>query len=642
MPSADSSSRLAAASGTPRWARAWATLRDSDRVLVALLLAVVAYYCVQPGIFEGKASGDGLLGYYYLPNLLYHHTFDLLPSLPPWRRAFFAPEATGHFANPEPLGPVLFWAPTWLVGQGLGWLYRLLAHAPAPSPPGCSPFDYWMAGLGSLLAGLAGIVRLFRLLARRLDVGAARVGVLVAVGATPLCFYLTVQPLYQHACAFFCVTLLVERWDAWRHRIDVRCMALLGLLGGLAATMRLQEAIFLLLPGCQILVGGLRAARVRDGRSLAVHLACGLALTLGFVVALSPQLALWHWYYGHLRVPQPPGYMRWLNPALVESLFSLRSGLCPWMPVFYLVPLGLWLVRRRLGTMGLGLALLFLVELWVNASAWDFHASWSFGPRRYTDATITFAAGVAGLWWWATQRASSWPRRALAMLLVFFVGYNLLLGELVRRQRINSSGAPARPASWWVERARGPRWLGALFDRVGYPFVQPAGWLWSLAHRVPVRSFEGVVGSYFLERDWRVRSATQMNALDFAHPGELVPEGLSEGPGAGPPGASTGKPPLVPVAERVRVLVPLMESEPLMLRLLGDFGGREAMVRASWNGEALDVVPGSGPGSGEVRFAVPAHLVRSRSRTNELVLSLPAATRLAKLVPVSLGTWWRP
>lgn len=605
-----------------------AAVRATDPVLGVLLLALVVYYCAQPGIFEGKASGDGLLGYLYLPNLLYHHTFDLLPSLEPSRHIFFSKEITGHVANPEPLGPVLVWAPTWLLGQGLEWLYRLLAHAPPPGLLGVSPFGYWMAGLGALGAGLAGLALLFRLLARWLGTQAARVGVVVGVCATPLCFYVTVQPLYQHACAFFAVMLLIERWDAWRDALTSRRLACLGLIGGLAAMMRLQEAIFLLLPGSQILAGGLRAVRARDGRAFAVHVVGGLALTLGFLVAVAPQLALWLWYYGHLRTPQPPGYMRWLNPALVESLFSMRSGLCPWMPVFYLVPWGLWLARRRLGAAGAGLALLFLVELWVNASAWDFHGSWSFGPRRYTDATVTFAAGVAGLWWWAERRR--WPRRVLAALLVFFVGWNLLLGELVRERRINSSGAPAQPASWWVERAHGPRWLGALFDRVGYPFVQPAGWLWSLAHHVPVRSFEGVVGSYFLERDWKVRSAARMTELDFAHPGELVPEGLRGGAEAG--GAA-------PVGERVRVLVPLMESEPLELRLVGDFGGREAAVRAQWNGEALGAEI---PHVGELRFQVPAAWVRSRSRTNELVLSLPAGTRLAKLEPISLGTWWRP
>src|SRR6185503_2932063 len=112
----------------------------------------------------------------------------------------------------------------------------------------------WMAGLGTLAAVLVGYRQVFVMIERHLGRAAARLGATVAVWATPIAWYAVTQPMYQHGCAFGAVALLVERWDARRGDSAPMRFFWLGVIGGLAAAMREQEAIFLLLPGCEALV----------------------------------------------------------------------------------------------------------------------------------------------------------------------------------------------------------------------------------------------------------------------------------------------------------------------------------------------------------------------------------------------------
>jgi hypothetical protein len=615
-----------------------------DRVVAALAVVVLAYYFATPGIFEGKASGDGYQGFMYLPDLFQHGTLDAAAGGQFWINRL-GRESTGHVANACPIGPVPFWVLPYFVALAVEKIAGgpiLAAHWPLN---GGSMFQFFMAGLGSLACGLAGAALLFRLLQRRLGTGAARFGTVGAVLATPLCFYLVTQPLYQHACAFLFVTLLVERWDAWRGEMTPARWAWLGAIGGAAMLMRLQEAIWLLVPALDALAAAWRALfdspstgsrplttsddparpeRSAEGaKSKEALRAIAGALLLGAVAlaVFAPQLAVWRYYYGSLRPPQPPGHMRWSDPAIVATIFSTRAGLLSWSPILYLVAPGLWLARRRLRGLAGRLALLAIIELWVNASAWDHWGSWSFGARRFTDATVVYGAGLAGLWAAAEAARPSlgrYARRALIGLAALAVLYNGLLMELVRQRYLKSSGAGAFPTATWVRWGRGPALLGRIFEKIGYPFCQPAGWIYSLVYRVPPSAFEGVVGNYLPERDWRTH-AVAVGGFDFteAEAQRFVVEGI-----AGPPVAGAA-----PVARRVRVLVPMFAREAVQLELRGDFRGNERAVAAAWNGSAL----AARAEPGRVLVDVEASLVHTRSRTNVLVLDLPDGCALRHL-----------
>lgn len=650
---------MAAAGETERGAlrRLTERARAIDPILWLIGAVLLLHYFSTRGIFQGKASGDGFFAFLYYPALLRHHTFDMTSVASPQLLAGFGREVTGMVANPNPIGPPILWTPFYFLGLTLKRLVILATESFHGHPPAFlaaihayvavpeGEFDFFVTGLGSLTFALIGIWRMHALLQRRLSLTAARFGVATAVLASPLWWYITTQPLYQHACAFFAVTVFVERWDAYRGEspagYSLRQAALLGVWGGLCLLMRTQQGLWLILPALDLAAGLWRRLRdpllSREQRRQAVlhQLLAGLVFVACVALVFAPQLLLWKHYYGRVRAPTHAGPMRWGNPTILAMLFSMRAGLFPWIPSLYLVLPGLlWLLWRRVAGLALPLALglMFLAQLWVNSAVYDFHSSWAFGPRRFTECVVIFALGLAGLW-------QALSRRGRAVLLVFAVCatlWNGLLIELMRTRRIKSSSSGAFPASVWVRWAGGPAWLGRAFERVGFPFAQPAGLIFSLAYRVAPATFEGIIGNYPFERDNRYRARVLGQSIRFAdHDFRFVVSGVLPPAVTGPGTVATG---VHPSQSTVRVLIPLRDREPLRLRLVADLGPGASSVGLRWNGTpiAVQVQP-----SGLIAD-IPAELTHAHVRVNELELTqVPSYATLFYVDLELLGTWWR-
>ena len=167
----------------PLRARLSARFLSLDPALRLVGLLLCAYYLLTRGIFEGKASGDGYVAFHYFPGLVFHHTLDLAAVGVPSTVAAFGREATGRVANPNPIGPPLLWAPFYLLGLLLKQLVFGVAaivgtYAPKWFVSGVATlrgekteFDFFMTGLGGLVAGLLGAGRLFAFLRRRVSLG---------------------------------------------------------------------------------------------------------------------------------------------------------------------------------------------------------------------------------------------------------------------------------------------------------------------------------------------------------------------------------------------------------------------------------------------------------------------------------------
>lgn len=605
------------------------------------MLYLICYYVSTRGIFEGKASGDGYQGFLYLPGILFHHTLDVAPVSAEWANRL-GREATGHVANACPIGPVILWAPTYLFGlllkktllilYSLHLLPRGLAlKLPLTPLSAYGRYDFFMAGFGAFLSGLCGIALMFKLLRRRLSLPASRYAVVTAVLATPITWYLVTQPLYQHACAFFAVTLFIERWDAYREALSWRRALILGALAGFAMLMRLQEAIILVLPGLDIAIELVKSRR--DPRVALSWIGRGVAILIVAFIVFLPQLLIWKYYFGSLRTPQAAGHMRWSSPAIIETLFSTRAGLFPWIPVLYLAVPGLLFCGRFLKGLARPLAILFLIDFYVNSCAWDFHGSWAFGPRRFTDMTVVIAAGLgAGFARIAesSRRFAKLRRVVLCVVTALLILWNGLLMELMRQRKTKSSCAGAYPASTWVEWAKGPSWLVRTFERVGFPFVQPVAWIYGAIYHMPSAAFEGIVGNYILERDWKVRSFILTPKILFREQQSYVIEGVSrvgwEKKGSG-----------VVTGPTVRLVLPFSAVETVTLELTGDLKGKESQISVLWNGVPMKPLSTAG----RVRVVVPKQLVHHRGRLNTLVFSnVPEGSALSELMFFSSTMWW--
>lgn len=611
--------------------RLYCLLADADPCIAALFALLLLYYVLTPGIFEGKASGDGLLGFLYLPGFALHHSPDLRFTVPD-RIYSLGVETTGRVANPCPIGPVFIWAPFYLLGLLLQKLH--VVTTPAAQRFGQTTVDYFVAGLGTLFFAQMGIAATSRFVRRHMGPGRgpARFAIVVAVLATPLCFYLVTQPLYQHGCAFAAVALFIERWDAWALASSNkdgygtwRDALWLGTLGGIAMLMRIQEAIFLFLPGLTLLGHLGRALRQRNGpAALAVFLQ-GALILLAAALLFLPQALLWLYFYAALKTPQASGHMRWTDPAFIETLFSLRAGLFPWVPALYVALPGLLLFPLRRHAIGARLGVVFLLCLWINASAWDYHGSWAFGPRRFTDCTPIFAAGLASAYAWLRDKRRLYPF-LLASWASLLLAYNGLLMEAVRTRRIKSSSSGAYPAAQWARWLHAPPAIEKALARFGYPFAQPAGWLYAAWYSIPPSAFEGIVGNYFLERDWRLRSyIIGPRSVSLREPSPYLFRDRGQTPGT----------------EQRRLLLPLYIREPLEVRLRPTSHTlplSAADIRVVWNGHPLPL----SLEKGMLGARVPAEWIHSRARLNQVMLEAPRAALPDSLELVSYTDWWHP
>ncbi len=589
-----------------------------DRWLALAMVLLVGYYVATPGVFQGKASGDGWFELQYLRAFLLHGTLDMTSVFGEYGRQF-GHQGPFHFMpNRWPIGPVIFWLPTYLLALLLYAVGHLILPFWVPRLDGSEPFFPWLAGLGTVAAVLWGWRALYILLQRSTGSPlAARLGAIVAVWCTPLAWYTVTQPMYQHGVAFAVVAVLIEYWERTIGRRDGARFVWLGALGGLAAMMRPQEVLYLLPLGGELLMALVRGP---DRRRALVG---GLVLGAVFLLVFSPQLAVWYVYSGAFH-PAQQEPLRFAQPFIEVVLFSTRGGLFPWTPLTYLSCFGLLVMGISPAAARLRIALLavFAVELYVIACAWTPTAGYAFGARRLSDGALLLGLGAALAFDWTAPRRLA--RRALFAFVTLCLLLNVVAMELMRTHIIASSGSYPHTPSKMLEEARWPPRIARLADYVGYPFVQPVGWLFALYHHVPVATFEGVVGGFVLERDPQFTSAVALPSLvlDRVRRANAV---------AGLDVADKGP---ARVTGPARLLIDMFAKEPFRVDLVGKLGGQPT-VAVRWNECALTAQRfGAG-----YRFEVPIDC--ARAGTNDVALTLPVGAELKQLDFASTSDWFR-
>lgn len=317
-------------------------------------------------------------------------------------RTFLVPRtAAGRAPNNAPIGCALLWAPFYVpvvaLERVLGW---------EASPPGYSRLDFSAVCIASMLYGVAGLLLVNEICRRFAGARAAfQATVLVWLG-TNLLFYLYVTPPMSHAGSFFASALLLWAWlrgeGRWGDAVAV------GLLGGLAASVRWQDTLFLLPP----LAAPLLTGAVRDRESVRRWLLHGLVLAAAFLFAFLPQLVVWWRLNGSLTpfgVISVQGRFSLAAPSLGGVLFSPFHGLFVWMPILVPAFVGLALLSARDGC-GRAIALGVLAQIYL-LSGYVVAFGHGFGQRLFVSSLPAAAVGLAVF---AERAAPRWPRWAAA------------------------------------------------------------------------------------------------------------------------------------------------------------------------------------------------------------------------------------
>ncbi len=300
----------------------------------------------------------------------------------------------------------------------------------------------------------------------------------------------------SHAGSFALSALALRLlWQA-RAALGRRRALALGLVLGLAASVRWQNGLLLLLPGLVLLGQLVPALRARTWRAAGGVVATGLLTLVAFGLGALPQMLAWNAIFGSYLLADPPhgaDFLRLDHPYLWQTFFSSRHGLLYWTPVLWLAALGLRaFVRRERGRAALLLVPAVLMA-YVNACSGDWWAGGSFSNRRF-DSLLPLVAPALALGLdavvTAVRRRPALVAGALGALLTL---YNLLFMQQYRRNLV-----PRDDTVSFADVAANNAAL--LQSAVGTPLAWPANWLFAAEHGLPVRQFDRTVGLYLFYR----------------------------------------------------------------------------------------------------------------------------------------------
>jgi 4-amino-4-deoxy-L-arabinose transferase-like glycosyltransferase len=404
----------------------WLTLpeRRPGRTVMTIGLLFLLAYGASLFAFP-KSDGRVLLGdavhqYVYLRSLVFDGDLQFRNdyirmyglTAPDWGTAWvYEQTATGHVRNLMPIGPALLWAPAFLITTAAVWMADALgAHYPFD---GFGRVFQASAAFSGIIAATLGCWLTFRTAARLFQVRTAIWAVIGMWLSSSAVYYSLISPAYSHAASMLAVSAAWFVWLSTLERQTVQRYFIVGVFCGIAALMRWQDAVLLVVPA----IDACWHWRDRPRLTLARLVAAAAGAALAFV----PQMLAWMTLYGQpFAIPQGPGFMKWTEPALWSVLFSANHGLISWTPVIAVALVGMIPLYRRAPLVAVAAIAFFTVSWYVNASVADWWAGEAFGARRFVSCFPVFVLGLAAL----LDRARL---GTLAVIIAAFTVHTLLL-----------------------------------------------------------------------------------------------------------------------------------------------------------------------------------------------------------------------
>ena len=348
-------------------------------ILSGLLCAAIFTATIPlPRVDNHMVGSDGVRYYAITRSLVLDRDFDFTNDYSLLGEKAL-PTVTGLPANAQGIGTALLWIPFFLVAHVLSLLLNLVGLRVPLN--GVSYVYEASVCLGTIVYATLGFLMTYRITVRILGSATPQTlwSILAMWWATPAIYYIIAEPSMSHGVTVFTMAAFLALWFPPSPTRTATRWSMLGLAAGLAALVRWQDGLVILVPLAELGWWCLRG-RVSPARALAY---LGLFLSVMVVVFL-PQLFMWKTVYGSfLTIPQGGGFFSWASPHVLAALFSMRHGLITWHPIFLLGLLGLiplWKVDRRVALL---ILFVFAGELYVNSAASHWWADDAFGGRRF-------------------------------------------------------------------------------------------------------------------------------------------------------------------------------------------------------------------------------------------------------------------
>lgn len=341
----------------------------------------------------------------------------------------------GLLPNKYGIGWAVVSLPFYLIADGLTATGRAIGLRDLQRD-GYGPVYQIILQTGHFLLAILSVRLGYLCLRRWFNPEAALLGVLITWSCSPLLYYQTSNLSMSHGVGFFAVMLCL--WALLRAEsrpAELRWWALAGAAVSLAAVTRFQLAIVGLLPV------GLWLTRYSTlPRPWRAAVACAVA-ALPLVML---QLFAWKTVYGHWLVfsygENEEGF-NFLQPALLELLFSPYHGFLYWHPFLLFGVVGMFLFGRHRPWPGLPLVALTLITIYMNAAWWCWWFGASFGQRAFDCVWPGLMVGLG----WLLHNAPPSSARRLIWFGAAMAAVNLVLLLMYRTNLVPRNA----PVTWF-------------------------------------------------------------------------------------------------------------------------------------------------------------------------------------------------
>ncbi|MEQ9188871.1 MAG: hypothetical protein RLP15_14150 [Cryomorphaceae bacterium] len=353
---------------------------------------------------------DGFAYYGYIQGTLVHHdplnTFHGELEGDALNRSWMHEGLEGRYLPKMTMGLAYAWVPGFIIADFIAGLTSY------PQDGWSRPYQL-AVGFTGILFLLIGIYALWNALSHWFSNAVSSLTVLLIVIGTNLLHYGSVENSMSHVYSFALISLFLlfsQKWVSYYKSRDLLIAAFL--LGWIILIRPTNGIVGLFLP---ILL----LEKERHLRRL-IHVKTVLAAMIAFLPIL-PQLIFWKLAAGewlHYSYEQESFF--WLNPHIIDGLFSYRNGWLLYTPMMVLALLGIPLLVKQ--SKGLLYAIITIVgvHIYVTFSWWCWYYGGSLSIRPMIDVYPLLALPLAAFLAWIL-------RKPLSLWIPVFMGIGLLV-----------------------------------------------------------------------------------------------------------------------------------------------------------------------------------------------------------------------
>ena len=345
-------------------------------------------------------GSDGILYYHYVHSLVIDGDLDFTNEYLYLQGHVPAPTPSGLPPNRMAIGMGIVWLPFFLVAHGIAWLFGL-------STDGYSYLYQAAVCLGSMIYGFIGLLMIYRLCRQYTDPVTSVIAITLIWFGGNVIYYMVAEPSMSHMASLGAVSSFLAWWRLRKRTLHRRgtdgagwtlYWIVLGALGGLAALIRPQNILFLILPALQWLIEGICLWQSHHRDHLPVHIGRGALMGLAALLVFSIQLWAWWTVYGSVfrsgYVYTDAQHFYWLSPKIFRVLFSLYHGFFTWHPIYLVGAIGLWWVAKEDRAYALLLVIAFALQVYIVAAWRAWWQADAFGGRMLISTAPIFALGL--------------------------------------------------------------------------------------------------------------------------------------------------------------------------------------------------------------------------------------------------------